>query len=70
MTSEDTAYAALNAVLEEADARTCRSCGTRASVRIPSAAGDGTSTVGVSSVSDGEIAWFCFECGHEDLGTD
>jgi hypothetical protein len=70
MTTKDTAYAALCAVLEEADARTCRSCGTRASVRIPSVAAGDTSTAGVSSVSDGEIAWFCFECGHEDLGAD
>jgi hypothetical protein len=70
MNTKDTAYAALSAVLEEADARTCRSCGTRASVRIPSTVGGDASTAGVSGVPGGEVAWFCFECGHEDPGAD
>ena len=56
---------ALSAVLSEANAQPCLSCGARAAVRVllksPSAA---------EELRAAEAVWFCFECGHEERAID
>jgi hypothetical protein len=52
MTTDDKPRASFVTVLDEAGAKTCVACGTRAVVR---------------AVLEAAAAakWFCFECGHE-----
>jgi hypothetical protein len=66
MITNDKTRHAFTAVLDEAGAKTCVSCGRRAAVRAVLAV---TATavhtpVGVEGVEDAK--WFCFECGHEE----
>lgn len=63
-TSDDT-LAALSALLAEANARACRSCGQHAAVRtrVPESALDRRTMLGAPK----EVyVWLCFECGHEE----
>jgi hypothetical protein len=61
MTNTDSAaQAALSAVLSDADARECRSCGERAAVRVALNASAAEPALAAHAV------WFCFECGHEE----
>jgi hypothetical protein len=69
MTTNESTYAALSAVLSEAKAKVCGSCGTRAAVRV-GAAFDGGEAARVNPLlADGDV-WFCFECGHEEQAVD
>jgi hypothetical protein len=65
--NDSTTAAALSAVLSEAGAKVCTSCGTQAAVRVPVGAhAAGESAQHVNPVlADGDV-WFCFECGHEE----
>jgi len=63
--TESSAIAALTAVLSEANAQVCKSCGERAAVRV--------SPKHATSADQMKIAGpvvFCFECGHEELVVD
>jgi hypothetical protein len=69
MTTNESTYATLSAVLSEANARVCDSCGTRAAVRVD-AAFDGAEASPVNPLLAGGDVWFCFECGHEESAVD
>jgi hypothetical protein len=70
--NDSTTAAALSAVLSEAGAKVCGSCGTQAAVRVPvgaaSAAGESAQHVN-PALLEGDV-WFCFECGHEERAVD
>jgi hypothetical protein len=66
MTNNDSiAAAALSAVLTEANAQVCRSCGVRAAVRVNPRA-----IVRAEPFATPNPVWFCFECGHEEPAVD
>jgi hypothetical protein len=69
--NDSTTAAALSAVLSEAGAKVCGSCGTQAAVRVP---GGSASTAGESAQLNPALlksdVWFCFECGHEERAVD
>ena len=63
--TESSTIAALTAVLNEANAQVCKSCGERAAVRVsPKLAAAADQTMSVNPVL------FCFECGHEERVVD
>jgi hypothetical protein len=72
MTPNESTAAALSAVLSEAGARVCGSCGTQAAVRVPvgaaSAAGESAQQANPALLASD--VWFCFECGHEERAVD
>jgi hypothetical protein len=51
---------ALTAVLAEADAHVCRNCGICAAVRVSA------QPALPDALSERNVVWFCFECGHEE----
>ena len=72
MTPNESTAAALSAVLSEAGAKVCGSCGTQAAVRVPvgaaSAAGESAQQANPALLESD--VWFCFECGHEERAVD
>lgn len=72
MTPNESTAAALSAVLSEAGAKVCGSCGTQAAVRVPvgaaSAAGESVQQTNPALLESD--VWFCFECGHEERAVD
>ncbi|HEY7288467.1 MAG TPA: hypothetical protein VH583_01430 [Vicinamibacterales bacterium] len=67
MTTNESTHAALTAVLTEANAKVCGSCGTQAAVRVSPA--PNTAMLDVTAHSATHV-WFCFECGHEEPAID
>jgi hypothetical protein len=68
--NDSTTAAALSAVLSEAGAKVCGSCGTQAAVRVPVGARAAESAPHANpALLEGDI-WFCFECGHEERAVD
>jgi hypothetical protein len=68
--NDSTTAAALSAVLSEAGAKVCGSCGTQAAVRVPVGARAAESAQHANpALLEGDI-WFCFECGHEERAVD
>jgi hypothetical protein len=63
--SEPSAMAALTAVLTEANAQVCKSCGERAAVRVHPKQG-----AGADQMKTADPIVFCFECGHEERAVD
>lgn len=64
MTPNESTAAALSAVLTEAGAKVCGSCGTQAAVRVPVGAATEAGQQG-NQAFESDV-WFCFECGHEE----
>jgi hypothetical protein len=67
--NDSTTAAALSAVLSEAGAKVCGSCGTQAAVRVPVGAASAAEQHANPALLEGDI-WFCFECGHEERAVD
>lgn len=69
--NDSTTAAALSAVLLEAGARVCGSCGTQAAVRVPVGAARSAESAQHANAAllEGDV-WFCFECGHEERAVD
>ncbi len=69
--NDSTTAAALSAVLSEAGARVCGSCGTQAAVRVPVGAASAAESAQHANPAllEGDV-WFCFECGPEERAVD
>lgn len=63
ITNNETA-AALDALLEEAGARICVSCGQRAAVRTDVALSPKERALRDAHRQADDVKWYCFECGH------
>jgi hypothetical protein len=70
MTPNESTYAALSAVLSEANAKVCGSCGTKAAVRVGAELDGGEASLRMNPLLSSGDVWFCFECGHEERAVD
>jgi ribosomal protein L37AE/L43A len=70
MTPNESTHAALNAVLSEANAKVCDSCGTKAAVRVGAELDGGKAGSRANPLRSSGDVWFCFECGHEERAVD
>ena len=64
--NDSTTAAALSAVLSEAGAKVCGSCGTQAAVRVPVGTASAAESAQHQNPALAGDVWFCFECGHEE----
>ena len=64
MTTQEQAVTDWAAILEEAGAKVCAACGSRAAIRAEIRDAPASQSSDVVTLDD--VEWVCFECGHRE----